>query len=136
MARPRKQPPQCPSSQQVVPVEVERAGNGARLQILLVGGNGGLKAFYSQKAAKLGFGLTYAERRLKGGSTTAVYCAVVVVINPNSHPLREAAARIATSLGLEPVYIDTGSVSMVESAFNGIRAALDAAASVAPKTKK
>ncbi len=127
MARSRKQH-QCPSSQQVV-------GNGARLHVLLVGGNGGMVDRYREAAESSGFSLTHAEHQLKRGNTMAAYCAVVIIINPNSHPLREAAATLATSLGLEAIYVRTGSVSMVEAAFVGIRAALDVAA-VAAKRKK
>ncbi len=86
--------------------------------ILLVGGIGRLEGQYRATARDRGYALIYREHRLTGGTPPSTLVAVVVMATTISHPLREAAARLAAKQRLAIKYIRTPSSS-------ALRAALD-----------
>lgn len=86
----------------------------SRPVLLLVGGVGRMEALYRAAAESLGFDLLYAEKRLP--RTPPQVARIVVVASVVSHPLQEAAERVAMSQGVAIDYLRTASVSALRKA--------------------
>jgi hypothetical protein len=82
--------------------------------LLLVGGVGRLVREYRAAAEAEGYALEYAERKLP--ATPPRVARVIVVAAVCSHPLREAAQRVAADQGAPIAYLRTPSVSALRRA--------------------
>ena len=91
------------------------------MKVLLVGGIGRMATTYSATAASLGHELIYAETKLP--STPPLVGAVLVVAPVCSHPLREAAARVAGAQRCPIHYLRTASISVVRRALTSLQEA-------------
>ncbi len=83
--------------------------------MLLIGGNGGRSALYRGAAASLGCDLLHIEKGTLPPTPPRV-ALIVVVASVCSHPLREAAARLAELRSIPIVYLRTASVSALRKA--------------------
>ncbi len=82
---------------------------------LLVGGIGGMSGIYRDAAASLDFDLMHIERGTLPQTPPQV-ARIVVVASVCSHPLREAAARLAALRSIPITYLRKPSVSALRRA--------------------
>ncbi len=99
------------------PKAPERSGT-----VVLIGGSGGLSDHYRDVVAQKGLSLQHYERRLPGGTRRAArrIALVIVMVGMVSHPLREAAQRLAHRDHAPIIYLRSPSVSALRGAVAGL----------------
>lgn len=86
----------------------------SRPLLLLVGGVGKMRTDYERTADAAGYDLEYAESKLP--RTPPRVARVIVFTAVISHPLREAAGRVAAAQRVPIAYLRTASVSALRKA--------------------
>mgnify|MGYP000971867626 CR=1 FL=1 len=98
----------------------ESEASARRPTVVLVGGQGNMVTAYNRAAADYGYELRYVENG-KAAFGTLRPAAVFVVCTRCSHPLAEAAARLAENAGVRVTYLMGPSVQQLRLALEQLK---------------
>jgi hypothetical protein len=111
----------------------EKAQEDRSGTVVLIGGSGGLSDRYRDVVAEKGLSLRHYEKRLPGGvrHTASRIALIIVIVGMVSHPLREAAQRLAERDRAPIIYLRSPSISALRGAVAGLSEPATRAASAA-----